>query len=80
MKVNEEIDALTTMGLDPVRFLVVVRIFAAMIITPALTVFADLVGIIGGSIPLVSMGYPVVRYYNKMNDRKIPVDSQIRIG
>ena len=66
MKVNEEIDALTTMGLDPVRFLVVVRIFAAMIITPALTVFADLVGIIGGSIPLVSMGYPVVRYYNKM--------------
>jgi len=64
MKVNEEIDALTTMGLDPIHFLVVVRVMAALIVTPFLTIYADIVSVIGGAIPLLSMGYPVVTYYN----------------
>ena len=42
MKVREEIDALRTMGLDPVRFLIVPRVLAAVCMTPLLTVFADL--------------------------------------
>ena len=42
MKVNEEIDALTTMGLEPVRFLVVPRVLAALLMTPLLTLFAML--------------------------------------
>ena len=66
MKVNEEINALITMGIDPVRFLVVVRVIATIMVTPVLTIFADLIGIIGGSIPLVSLGYPAVIYYNEM--------------
>jgi phospholipid/cholesterol/gamma-HCH transport system permease protein len=41
MKVREEIDALKTMGLEPVRFLVVPRVIAALVMTPLLTVFAD---------------------------------------
>jgi phospholipid/cholesterol/gamma-HCH transport system permease protein len=41
MKVREEIDALKTMGLEPVRFLVVPRVIAAVVMTPVLTVFAD---------------------------------------
>jgi phospholipid/cholesterol/gamma-HCH transport system permease protein len=43
MKVNEEIDALTTMGLDPVRFLVVPRVIAAIFMVLILTVFGNLV-------------------------------------
>jgi phospholipid/cholesterol/gamma-HCH transport system permease protein len=64
MKVNEEIDALTTMGLEPMDFLVVIRIMAGLIVTPILTIYADLISVVGGAIPLVSMGYPVVTYYN----------------
>jgi phospholipid/cholesterol/gamma-HCH transport system permease protein len=66
MKVNEEIDALTTMGLEPVRFLVVPRVIAALVITPLLTVFADLIGVMGGSIVLLSLGYPLITYVNQI--------------
>ncbi len=66
MKVNEEIDALTTMGLDPVRFLVVPRVFASIIMTPLLTVFANLVGLLGGAVVLLSLGYPLVVYVNQV--------------
>lgn len=66
MKINEEIDALSTMGLDPVRFLMVPRILAAVFITPLLTIFANFVGIMGGSIVLLSMGYPAVTYYSQV--------------
>ena len=50
MKVNEEVDALVTMGLDPVRFLAVPKVLAAMIVVPALTVYAILFGLLGGLI------------------------------
>jgi phospholipid/cholesterol/gamma-HCH transport system permease protein len=66
MKVNEEIDALITMGLDPVQFLVVTRIFAAVIMTPLLTLFADLIGVMGGSIVLLSMGYSLDTYLKQI--------------
>lgn len=66
MKVNEEIDALLTMGVDPVRFLVIVRVIAATLLTPILTVFADLVGLAGGSIVLLSMDYPLITYVNQV--------------
>ncbi|MET0207439.1 MAG: ABC transporter permease, partial [Burkholderiaceae bacterium] len=46
MRVNQEIDALTTMGLDPVKFLVTTRVIAAVLMTPLLTIFADLVGLL----------------------------------
>ncbi len=66
MKVNEEIDALTTMGLDPVRFLVVTRLLAALAATPLLTIFAGMVGVIGGSVVLLTMGYPLITYINQV--------------
>lgn len=50
MVVNEEVDALHTMGFDPVRFLAVPKVLAAVIVVPILTVYADLAGIIGGLI------------------------------
>jgi phospholipid/cholesterol/gamma-HCH transport system permease protein len=54
MKVNEEINALTTMGIDPVRFLVTPRAVAAVLMTPLLTAFANLAGIIGGAVVAVA--------------------------
>jgi phospholipid/cholesterol/gamma-HCH transport system permease protein len=50
MMVNEEVDALTTMGFTPVRFLAVPKVLAAMIVVPLLTLYADFFGIIGGVI------------------------------
>lgn len=48
MKVSEEIDALKTMGIDPVRFLVLPRLVALTIVQPALTLMADFIGMMGG--------------------------------
>jgi len=66
MKVREEVDALKTMGLDPVRFLVVTRVIAAVCMTPLLTVFADLLGLIGGAVVMRSFGIPVVTFYHQV--------------
>ena len=48
MKVSEQIEALDTMALNPVRFLVVPRFLALLIMLPCLTIFSDIVGIAGG--------------------------------
>ena len=66
MKVREEIDALRTMGLEPVRFLVLPRVIAAVAMTPVLTVFANLFGLMGGAIVMRSLGYPLVTYVNQV--------------
>lgn len=48
MKAAEEVDALVTMGINPVRFLVSPKLIALMVMLPALTIFSDFVGIFGG--------------------------------
>jgi phospholipid/cholesterol/gamma-HCH transport system permease protein len=48
MKSAEEIDALISMGINPVRFIVVPKLIALMVMVPALTVFSDFIGIFGG--------------------------------
>ena len=50
MKVYEEIDALHTLDIDPVRYLVMPRLIAALICVPILTIYADCVGMVGGAI------------------------------
>jgi phospholipid/cholesterol/gamma-HCH transport system permease protein len=59
MKVQQEIDALTVMGIDPVHFLVLPRLAALIFTLPCLTVFADVVGMVGGlavSVGILDMG------------------------
>ena len=58
MKVDEELDALTTMGLPPVRFLVLPRVVAATLAMPILTVFAEIAGLVGGALVLEAMNVP----------------------
>jgi len=57
MKVNEELDALATMGLDPVRFLVIQRVLAGTLLTPLLTIYAMACGIVGGAVVMRGLGF-----------------------
>ena len=66
MKVNQEVDALTTMGLDPVRFLVTTRVIAALLMMPLLTLFADLVSLLGGAVALRSFDIPFVTFIHEI--------------
>ncbi|RED49168.1 ABC transporter permease [Aestuariispira insulae] len=54
MRVNEEIDALQTLGMDPIEVLVLPRVLAMMITLPLLTFFADLCGLLGGALATVT--------------------------
>jgi phospholipid/cholesterol/gamma-HCH transport system permease protein len=63
MTVNEEIDALTTLGLSPMEFLVVPRMLALVTMMPLLTLYADLMGILGGGlIGVTVLGIAPVEY------------------
>jgi phospholipid/cholesterol/gamma-HCH transport system permease protein len=55
MTVNEEVDALQTMGLKPVEFLVLPRVLATSLMLPALAAYADVLGILGGTFVGVTM-------------------------
>ena len=55
MVVNQETEALITMGLNPMEFLVVPRMLALMLMVPLLCIYADLVGILGGAVVGVGM-------------------------
>lgn len=63
MKVNEEIDALTTFGLPPVVFLALPRVIAATLVMPILTIFSVLAGLVGGVIVLGSVNVPAATYW-----------------
>jgi phospholipid/cholesterol/gamma-HCH transport system permease protein len=55
MQVKEEIDALTTAGISPVQFLVLPRVLALVLMTPLLTIYADLFGMVGGGLVAITM-------------------------
>ena len=50
MKVNEEVDAMQTLGLDPIEVLVLPRLFALALTLPLLAFFADIMGLVGGGL------------------------------
>jgi phospholipid/cholesterol/gamma-HCH transport system permease protein len=66
MKINDEIDALKIMGLDPIRFLVVPKVLATIMIAPLLTILANLCGLVGSGIVILSLGFPFVVYTNHL--------------
>lgn len=67
MQVNEEIDALKTLAISPVEFLVLPRLIALTLMMPLLTLFADLMGIVGGAL-IASGVYDInmVVYFNRI--------------
>jgi phospholipid/cholesterol/gamma-HCH transport system permease protein len=66
MEANEEIDALKTLGISPMEFLVLPRVIALVLMMPLLCIYADLMGILGGLIVGVGMlDINIVQYYNQ---------------
>ena len=66
MKVSEEIDALRTMGIGPLRFLVGPRILALFLVLPVLTLMGDLMGILGGLlVGVVNLDLTITGYLNE---------------
>ena len=66
MKVNQEIDAMTTLGLSPMEFLVLPRMLALTLMMPLLCLYADLLGIIGGmviGVTMLDLGF--IQYFNQ---------------
>ncbi len=59
MKVNEELNALQTFGLDPIRYLVIQRIVAGVLLAPLLSFYSTFMGIVGGVIVTVGLGFPL---------------------
>ncbi len=67
MKVSEEIDALEVMSIDPARYLVLPRLVALAIMTPLLTLFTDVVAILGGGIvAMTQLGVTWPKYYQNV--------------
>jgi len=69
MQVNEEIDALKTLGIPPMEFLVLPRMLALFLMMPLLSLYADLMGILGGLVIGVSMlDLNFMEYFNKTRE------------
>lgn len=67
MKVTEEVDAMVTMGFSPVRFLVIPKVLALMIVLPLLTIFGDIAGIIGGMfVTYFKLGISIPETFDKI--------------
>jgi phospholipid/cholesterol/gamma-HCH transport system permease protein len=66
MKVNEELNALDTMGLEPVQFLIVPRVIAAVVMTPLLVVLANCAAIAGSLVVMRSVGFTWVTLINQL--------------
>ena len=80
MKINNEIDAIEVMALDPVRFLVVTRFLATVLMIPLLVVVMDLASIIGAGIVIHSMGYPLITYWNHVQGMISATDVLVGLG
>jgi phospholipid/cholesterol/gamma-HCH transport system permease protein len=64
MNVTEQLDALRVMGADPIRYLVVPRLMACLLLTPILTIYSDLLGVLGGYFVAVqTLGVPASPYW-----------------
>ena len=75
MKVTEEIDALRSMGISPVHFLVTPRIMAATVMVPILTIFSVWIGILGGQLVAVTyLNTPQGIFWNNLVEHMAPID------
>ena len=64
MTVNSEVDALVSGGLSPIRFLVIPRVLAGILVAPILTLYADIVAIFASAVTMTAYGVPFINFYN----------------
>lgn len=75
MKASEEIDALRTLGISPMDFLVLPRVLGLFLMMPLLVVFSNVIGIFGGLLVALSMlDLSMTQYFSLMNDAANEVD------
>lgn len=65
MRVNEEIDAIEILGVSPMEFLVLPRVLAVILMMPLLTLYADVLGILGGGIVAGGLGITPLQYWTQ---------------
>ena len=64
MNVTEQLDALRVMGADPIAYLVVPRLIACVLLTPILTIYSDMLGVLGGYfVSVKALGIPAAPYW-----------------
>src|SRR5258706_1067833 len=81
MKVNEEIDAMETMALNPIRFLVAPKLFAMLLMMPCLTIWADFIGVVGGSVfGIIAAGFTFQTYILATMDALVLCDVMTGLG
>jgi len=80
MKINNELDALDTMGLDSVRFLVVPRVLASVVVMPLLTVLANVAGLIGTALVILSLGFPMQAFLDRVQASTSATDWTLGLG
>ena len=69
MVAREEVDAIRTLGLDPIDLLVIPRLLALVVMLPLLTFISDILGLLGGmSVGAFGLGIPPQAYYARMQD------------
>jgi phospholipid/cholesterol/gamma-HCH transport system permease protein len=71
MRVTEQIDALASMGANPIHYLVVPRFLACLLLIPALTIMADFMGIVGGAFYSVYLSNIDFHYYLMHSQRYV---------
>jgi phospholipid/cholesterol/gamma-HCH transport system permease protein len=86
MKVNEELNALETLGLSPIRFLVVPRIVAGILVAPLLTCYSILMGVVGGGLVMLGLGFSLMLILHQMassvrlNDLAVGISKGVVFG
>ena len=66
MRVNEEVDAIEILGVSPMEFLVLPRVTAIIVMTPLLTLFANVLGILGGGLVSSGLGVTPLQYWSEV--------------
>ncbi len=73
MKINEEVDAMRTIGLDPMQVLVVPRMIALMIVLPLLGFVADVMGLVGGGVmSMIELGISPAQFIDRLGQSFAP--------
>jgi phospholipid/cholesterol/gamma-HCH transport system permease protein len=65
-KINEEVNAITTFGINPITFLVLPRIIAAALVMPLLAALAGILGLFGAAIVMLRYDISFLQFYNEM--------------
>jgi phospholipid/cholesterol/gamma-HCH transport system permease protein len=80
MKVNEELNALETLGLSSIRFLVVPRLVAGILVAPLLTCYSILMGVVGGMLVMLGLGFSLMLILHQMASSVTLNDLSVGIG